>query len=40
MTDKEWERQQERIREAESDSDFQWFLAGLLIIVTTGFFTI
>lgn len=40
MTKKELERQQERIQEAESDSDFQWLLSGLLIIVTAGIFTI
>ncbi|WP_302053175.1 hypothetical protein [Cytobacillus oceanisediminis] len=40
MTEKEREQQSEKMREVGKDSDYQWILAGLLIIVTVGFFTI
>ncbi|UYG93167.1 hypothetical protein [Cytobacillus firmus] len=40
MTEKEREQLSEKMREAGKDSDYQWILAGLLIIVTVGIFTI
>ena len=40
MEETEWEKQDKKIRNAKEESDMEWVLAGLLIIIVTSIFTL